>query len=112
MKLFWMALMVVACIVLMVFVVLSGGALAQQPMCGDYDKVVAVIMGPKWGEVPVSEGTVGEKEDGPIIQTFANPKTRTWSQILIPKPGMACFLPGGINFGQAKLLSLPPRPVL
>lgn len=91
------------------FLVWMAPANAQQQMCGAYDEVVANITGPKYGEVPIFGGTVGTQDPGPLMLTFANPTTRTWTTIMVPKPGVACMVFGGSGFGAAKIPTPKPK---
>ena len=74
-------------------------AAEAQSMCGDHGSLVEAITGPKYAEALMVEMAQNGK---PVIQIYSNPKTKTWTVLLLRPGGMSCIAAAGNGFEIGK----------
>lgn len=75
------------------------GTAAAQSMCGAHDRLVEMLTGPKYSEALMVEMAQDGKA---VIQIYSNPKTQTWTVLLLRPGGMACIAAAGNGFEIGK----------
>ena len=81
-------------------------AQAQQPQvpCMAKDAAVAEIMGPRYSEFPLFEGTLATPDQAPVAVTvFANPSTGTWTMMASADGKVSCLILSGKDFHPASI---------
>lgn len=79
-------------------VALPFSAGAQTLLCGERPDVVAALAA-KRGETPVNHGVRGDQL---ALETYANPKTGTFTIVVTDTDGLTCLVMGGDGFERLK----------
>lgn len=95
--------------------VLLSATLAQAEVpCMPTEAAVSEIMGPRYLEYPLFEGTLANpsqenaKQPSPspelvAVTVFANPATGTWTMMVSPNGKVSCLIMAGTNFRPAAM---------
>ena len=97
-------------------ILLSAGLAHAEIPCMPKDAAVTEIMGPRYSEYPLFEGTLASPNQAAVAVTvFANPSTGTWTMMASSDGKVTCLILAGKDFHPAstdkilgKLSSLTP----
>ena len=83
-------------------ILLSAGFAHAEVPCMPKDAAVTEIMGPRYSEYPLFEGTLATPNQAPVAVTvFANPSTGTWTLMASGDGKVSCLILAGKDFHPA-----------
>ena len=97
-------------------ILLSAGLVHADVPCMPKDAAVNEIMGPRYSEYPLFEGTLASPNQA-AVTVFANPSTGTWTLMASSDGKVTCLIMAGKDFrpastdkiiGKLSSLTAPP----
>jgi hypothetical protein len=78
--------------------------------CMPRDTAISELMGARYSELPLFEGTLSTPDQAPVAVTvFANPSTGTWTMMVSPDGKVSCLILSGKDFKPASVRAVTGR---